>query len=144
MLKQNNISDINIKKYGCYFLCLLFLVEKRLNREMREQEILEIYIDSVKKEFIKENCYILKPDELLNYSFRYFNLRYKAKSELINLPNATDFIAKMITHYQTVHFVVIDKDDKIIFDADNFLEQQNKKKNIYKLVSKRCFKIWAI
>ena len=148
-MKQQDFREIEpkIAKYGCYFLCLCKIAERYLQKELRVQDAVEIYLKSVNEGYLYENCYVLKPQMILNLIFKMFNYKKKCVYSNIFIHNDTtngftDIIAKVkVDKITTTHFILIGKDKKIIYDPDSFVEREAKKRGGYSFLSFRGFEI---
>ena len=136
-MKQNDFKELKqeIAKSGCYFLSLCKIAEKYINYELKYQDVLEIYYNIIKKDFMLHNCFIVEPVLILNFIFKMFGVNKKCvfnkifdKANFNNPTDFTDFIAKVsIKNITPSHFLVVDKNLKIIYDPDKNLEKQQDK-----------------
>ena len=116
-LKQNDSKNPKIAKYGCYMLSLFFIAEKETGRTYFLNDIEQMYYVFLKKKFIAENCYILRADLILKY---LTGKNWKVEKSL-EIKNCDYIIANVKTKYNTYHFIVVDKEKKILYDSDRIL-----------------------
>jgi hypothetical protein len=78
-----------IGKYGCYFLCVIYLAEKLRGGPV---DILDAYSLATARGWMDEKCYMLKPEKLLGHlTNRTFIVRH-AKADYIHLPEELEVI----------------------------------------------------
>ncbi|NMC99824.1 MAG: DUF261 family protein [Bacteroidales bacterium] len=151
-MKQEKFKEINaqIFKNGCYLLSLIYIFEKVSNIKLKEQDVLELYLNLTKRNFITENCFIISPENVLNYMFNFYRFKKKVintfvtdyfnKDDLFNSYNY--FVAKVRTRFGTTHFIVVKKEDeKIICEYDPSLVVEKKENGKYNIISIRFFLI---
>lgn len=128
MIKQEAFKEIEpyIFKYGCYFLCLLFIAENIIKKEIKMQDIVEIYTNCIQNKYIATNCYIYNPVSVLNFVFNFYKTNKKCTNSTVNnfLDNLgentiSEIIEKVLTKYKTTHFVVKNKNNQIVFDPSD-------------------------
>ena len=147
-MKQENFTKIEkeISRNGCYLLCLCKIAEKYLQKELKEQDVLEIYLNAVKKNYIYSNCYVLQPQNVLNLIFSLYHSKKKCTiSNVFNNKETTngfaDFTAKVkIKNLTQSHFVVVDNDKKVIYDPSSVIEEKAKKRG-YEFINFRGYEI---
>ena len=150
-MKQENFKDINyeIFKNGCYLLCLVYIFEKVSKIKLKEQDVLECYLNLIKRNAITEKCYILDPVRVLLFLFDFYKIKKRVtntyvsdyyKLDYFNYYNYT--IAKCRTKFGTTHFVVVRKeDDKIVREYDPSFVVEKKESGKYNIISIRFFLI---
>jgi hypothetical protein len=62
--QDNKAFPSDIQKYGCYFFCLLRMVELESGNEFSADGINILYYDCVAKGYIKAKCSCVKPDDI--------------------------------------------------------------------------------
>lgn len=68
MINQHSKElDKHIQKSGCYFLCLLWIIQIENRIVLSAKNINDIYTYMVDNSWMDENCTIKKPDNILNY-----------------------------------------------------------------------------
>jgi len=134
ILQTDKRLNESINKYGCYFMSILFLVNKYLGLELSTDSILKIYDQSIKNNIMESNCYVNNPDKLFN------NLGLRTKyTQVHESPNrkcSEDEIEILCLKYSNYnHFVVGDGKGNITYNP------MGKTAPNYYLKSKRIFKI---
>lgn len=54
-----------VKKYGCYFMSLLFLANKHGGVDLDPRRIMQLYSDAIGRQLMDESCYIKDPGGIL-------------------------------------------------------------------------------
>lgn len=146
MLKQEYFTDISLEiaKYGCYFLCLVYIFESVTGKTLQKQDVLEIFLNCKKNKFVTENCYILEPAKILNFMFKFYNINKSVKLSFItetkeNLKDGDFIVSKVRNGFGGTHFIVIDKNLNKVYDPSALIEK--KVNNKYYFLSFRIFKI---
>ena len=105
ILQTDNRLNDNINRFGCYFMSLLFVINKHVGYKLSTVVITKLYLELVELRFMDTNCYIKDPEGILNYlglKCKYTNRheppKYKAKHGEIEIlclqyPNYKHFVA---------------------------------------------------
>ena len=62
-----------IRKWGCYFLCLLRMAEKELNIFISYENVFDIFHNVIILKYMTHTCFVEKPAEIINYVFKMYN-----------------------------------------------------------------------
>ena len=114
---KNNIQEklLEIGRNGCYFLCLLKIAEMKCNKSF---SIIDTYEDFLEKGYIKRNCFVLQPKNILSDLCNTY-VAYQWK-EANYRPLPGEFIVKRyamkIEKGELTHFVLFDENDTEIFN----------------------------
>jgi hypothetical protein len=63
MLKQWKLNHNTLKKYGCYFMSLLYARDKNLLKS--EESLVNLYDTYTQSGALGKNCLVLKPQEMV-------------------------------------------------------------------------------
>lgn len=114
---KNNIQEklLEVGRNGCYFLCLLKIAEIKCNKSF---SIIDAYEDFLAKGYIKRNCFVLQPKNILSdlcntlVTFQWKEPDYK--------PFIGEFVIKRYAiktgKGELTHFVLFDENDTEIFN----------------------------
>lgn len=144
ILYQNDIDNLQIQKSGCYLMSIIFLAFEKIKKNMKKDEIIEIYKECLEKNLINVNCYVFEPLKIFNLIFNKFKSNFecilfnKIFQDDLNNTIYTDYIASVRAYNVPSHFIVIDKNKNIIYDPDILLKQKAMK---YDFINYRGFKI---
>lgn len=117
-MKQNDFKNINIKRWGCYFLCLIKIAELERGQEYTEDEILDLYNKFIKNGFMASNCYIIYPEKiLLMLTGKNWDILKTTK-----IQKGKYIIAHVKTIFNTHHFLLIDKNEIVLYDPERKTE----------------------
>lgn len=114
---KNNVQEklLEIGRNGCYFLCLLKIAEIKCNKSF---SIIDAYEDFLAKGYIKRNCFVLQPKNILSDLCNKF-VAYQWKEPNYR-PLPGEFIIKRyamkIEKGELTHFVLFDENDTEIFN----------------------------
>lgn len=117
ILQRDKRLNRQINKYGCYFMSLLFLGNKRSNYALSVDKIEELYDFFVMEDYMDEECFIKRPVEILQF------LGHPAKS-VAYTENMTMTADDGILHFERVvgrgriisHFVAGDGHCHVAYD----------------------------
>lgn len=79
MIERAQDKLLMLGKYGCYLMCLLSVAEEEKGVNMYPNILLwyDIFLD---KGWIEEDCYILRPEKILEYlTGKKWNVRWESK-----------------------------------------------------------------
>lgn len=114
---KNDIQEkiLEVGRNGCYFLCLLKIAEIKCNKSF---SIIDAYEDFLEKGYIKRNCFVLQPKNILSdlcktlVTFQWEEPDYK--------PFIGEFVIKRYAikmgKGELTHFVLFDENDIEIFN----------------------------
>lgn len=114
---KNNIQEklLEVGRNGCYFLCLLKIAEIKCNKSF---SIIDAYEDFLAKGYIKRNCFVLQPKNILSdlcntlVTFQWKEPDYK--------PFIGEFVIKRYAikmgKGELTHFVLFDYEGNEIFN----------------------------
>ncbi|WP_417861761.1 DUF261 domain-containing protein (plasmid) [Borreliella americana] len=135
-IKQDNKTlHPEIRRWGCYFLCLHYYTSLFKKLEFNVYEINAAYYRFLGLSYIKSNCFILNPCMILNYYGIRSSVRYESFGYLGAL-NEFEISEVKINNVNGVHFIAT-KDKEILYDS---LDLKSRGK-IFKVTSKRIFKL---
>lgn len=79
ILQTDTYFPEEVRRYGCYFMALIFLASQKASRSFSKSDVLFFYEYFIENEWMKPSCYILDPGAIL----RYLNLPvdYEGKRE---------------------------------------------------------------
>lgn len=63
-----NDPETNIHKFGCNFMCCLTVPQFINRKKLSKKDIINIYLYSLKNNWIDINCSVAKPNEIMNYA----------------------------------------------------------------------------
>ena len=102
---QGTLKNEMIKKEGCYFLCLLRMAEINCDCEFTENSIEYLYDLAVRLEFMKKDCTVLIPHQLVNLAMQFY--AYVSTNVAHQQPNIQLYI-EFLQKPGFGHFVVND------------------------------------
>ena len=134
ILQTDKRLNGQINKYGCYFMSILFLVNKHIGLQLSTVSIISVYNQAVKLGIIESNCFVNDPDKLFNNLG--MNVKYTQAHEPPKRKCVEGEIEILCLQYPTYnHFVVGDGNGNIAYNPMGITAPN------YYLKSKRIFKL---
>ncbi|ANA43834.1 DUF261 domain-containing protein [Borrelia hermsii] len=134
-ITQNNPKLIlEIRQWGCYFLCLHYYIEQFKKLQFSISDINNNYHKFVGLGYIKSNCYILNPCSILqNFgiktSVRWISHSYRCASHEFEI---SEVKIKGVSGY---HFIATN-DSRVLYDSLMLKERGVE----YQITSRRVFR----
>lgn len=129
--QTNKELNENIQRYGCYLRCLQTIAEMEANEKATTNQINMMYYKYIIEGQIKENCYVQKPEEIINKMAKeIFEIaRYAKRTVQIDAEyNLAGIKIKMeknvyqIDRYEVIggneHFVLKNLKNGVIYNPD--------------------------
>ena len=85
---QSTLKTAIIKSDGCYFLCLLRWAEVVSGKEIDERQIGYLYDRSVELEYMRKDCLILMPHQVINLALSMYV--YSSANIVSRVPESFD------------------------------------------------------
>lgn len=67
ILQKDSRLNTAINKYGCYFMSLLWWVNKKVGYEFDPREISRLYNIFIDREDMRRDCFVHRPKRILSY-----------------------------------------------------------------------------
>jgi len=117
ILQRDRRLRVPIKEHGCYYMSLLFLMNKYTNYSLTTQKINgEIYFGAIQQGFMTSQCYIQDPSGLLKWLG--WGAKYGGKHETPDYRCGRDEAEILYFYHPEVggHFVVGDGAGHVAYD----------------------------
>lgn len=104
---------LTIGRYGCYFLCLIKIAERKTGNSI---DLLSAFEYSLKQGWITEDCFVNYPQCIIKH---FTNINYVCVVKELDLsykPKATDVLVGCYVYNKSSHFVLLSSDKKLLWD----------------------------
>ena len=146
ILQTDSGLNENINKYGCYFMSLLFLVNKLTGMELSTARINKIYKLCVTQGWMSYKCYIIAPEKILgwagvNADIVMMNGTHKLPPAYVPAPDEHEILLFQVDGSNYGHFVVGPYDgERVGYDPWGMSDSVR----LGKVKSKRVFKVKGV